>query len=940
MTAAAPAPSGRWHEIRRSLATICDNDQVFEIRAMGRDGAIYSGYLLDIDEAARQVEILDTADVSGIYVTLNPVAPALTARRSRVVKIRGDATTSDADTTRRRWLPIDLDPVRPSGISSNDVEKAAAHKKAQEIITFLDDHGWPGAVVGDSGNGYHVLYRVDLPNDEAARELVKGCLEVLAARFSDAAVSVDTKNFNAARIWKVYGTTARKGEDTQGRPHRRARILSKPDPIKVVSRVLLEGLVIEGNPRPQPAPTRTSGGNGSGDFDLAAWLDKYGHNLPCKVIPKTKTGQRSFYLLDPCPFCNGAHQDGAFLGQAAGGAVYAKCHHNSCGNENRWRELRAMGQPGYTVRSKPQKPARAFEIRNEQPGLCKEDDDIDLICLEYPLTEMGNAARLVARYGCDLKYCHPWRKWLVWDGTRWKPDDTGKIMRLAKDTAMRIGDEAHAAGGSSDLYKWAGTSQSHSRINAMVALTQSEVPVLPADLDADPNLLNFPNGTLELDTFTFREHKREDRCTKAMGCEYLPDAICPLWVQFLDTIFDKNDNLIKFVQRGLGYSLTADIGERAIFLCHGSGANGKSTLLNTVASAMGEYARQTESNTFCQQKHDGVRNDIAALKGARYVIAIESKKGKRLDEALVKQLSGGDTVAARFLFQEYFEFKPEFKIWWAFNHKPRIDDTTQSVWDRVKLIPFNVVIPLEERDKDFPAKLVKELPGIVAWMVEGLREYRNIGLAEPAEVTVATQEYQAEQDRLGDWRAERTVEDPAAWTSSRDLYVDYQDWCNENREAPISPRSFGFDMGDRYPRKQDKVTRKKGYCGIRLGKNPTLSNTPESGKAPMSTHRIPNSESPYEKQLCKECENRIHGSSWVQTPDLKSLQFLIAEYDLPRDLDISQHIKFTKTGQYCTCKGCGKPAEWHSPDKVRPLPLCDHHYQKLKNSQSLAGGER
>jgi putative DNA primase/helicase len=556
-------------------------------------------------------------------------------------------------------------------------------------------------------------------------------------------------------------------------------------------------------------------------------------------------------------------------------------------------------------------------------------------CKDLPLSDVGNAERLVKRYGRDLLYCHPWRKWFIWDGTRWAPDDTGKIMRLAKDTAMRIGDEAHAAGGSSDLYKWAGTSQSHPRINAMVALTQSEVPVLPADLDADPNLINFPNGTLELDTFTFREHKREDRCTKAMGCEYLPDATCPLWVQFLDTIFDKNDNLIKFVQRGLGYSLTAAIGERAIFLCHGSGANGKSTLLNTVASAMGEYARQTESNTFCQQKHDGVRNDIAALKGARYVIAIESKKGKRLDEALVKQLSGGDTVAARFLFQEYFEFKPEFKIWWAFNHKPRIDDTTQSVWDRVKLIPFNIVIPLEERDKDLPAKLVKELPGIVAWMVNGLREYRNIGLAEPAEVTVATQEYQAEQDRLGDFLSEECVEDPTAWTSSSELYNAYQNWCNDNHEIPISPRTFGFDMGDRYHRERDKATRKKGYCGIRICKNPTLSNSPEFGKGTIENHKTRNLESPYKKRIDKECENASHGSSRFQTPKLKRLENLIAEYDLPPDTDTSRHIGFTKTGQYCICKGCGEPAAWVALDKVRPLPLCDRHYEELK----AAGGD-
>ena len=374
--AAGPAPTSETdalpinNSVRYALSVLCEEGQTVEVRAKGRDGSVYSGYGQDLDELAQQVDLLDTTDTTGIYLTLNLVNPALMARRSRVAKVRStDPLTSDADIVRRRWLPVDLDPVRPVGVSSTEEEKAAAQKKAGLVIAYLTGLGWPSPVVGDSGNGYHVLYRIDLPNDEPARDLVKGCLEALASMFSDTTVSVDTKNFNASRIWKIYGTTARKGEDTQDRPHRKARILSVPDPVAVVPVEILEALAAETKKAPAPAPARVKGKGR--DFDLAEWLAEYEPNLPCKVIPKNKAGHRYFYALDPCPFSGGTHRDGAFLGQLADGAVYAKCHHNSCGNGNRWRELRAMGDPEYTTQT-DQKAGR--KSRNQDVSEAKEED--------------------------------------------------------------------------------------------------------------------------------------------------------------------------------------------------------------------------------------------------------------------------------------------------------------------------------------------------------------------------------------------------------------------------------------------------------------------------------------------------------------------------------------------------------------------------------------
>jgi len=457
-------------------------------------------------------------------------------------------------------------------------------------------------------------------------------------------------------------------------------------------------------------------------------------------------------------------------------------------------------------------------------------ESLDVICSAYPRTDLGNNKRFVRRFGRDIRYCHPWRAWYIWNGSRWEMDESGRIMVHGKYTVNRIEDEAGKTSGDhaqKEMYSWSGTSQGYNRIKSMIALSASDVPILPHQIDADKNLINFPNGTLEIDTGTFREHRQDDLCSKVMGAPYDLSADCPLWKRFIGEIFEDNQDLITFVQRALGYTLTAEIKERAIFLCYGSGANGKSTLLNTVAAAMGDYAQQTESITFTVQKREQVRNDLAALKGARLVLALESGKDKKLDEAIIKQVTGGDKIAARFLFKEYFEYTPEFKIWWGFNHRPRIDDITESIWDRIKLIPFNLRIPEEKRDLDLPQKLQAELPGIIKWMLEGLQEYRGIGLKEPEIVKAATAEYQEEQDILGEWIRERCDKGP--WEESTELYINYHSWSLDRQETPMSPRKFGIEMGDRYKRERNSATGKKGYKGIRLKDSKTFDTLTSTG---------------------------------------------------------------------------------------------------------------
>src|SRR5271157_571201 len=321
--------------------------QVVEVRALA-DQHTHSGYFSDLTALVRAVEPLDAdTSVLGIYGTLNVVNPALLSRRANRIKMRlsrHDATTGDADILSRRWLPIDIDPKRPSGVSSTDEEHNLALAKAGEIAAWLSSLGFPAPVTGDSGNGAHLLYRIDLPNDEASTALVKGCLLTLDALFSDERVSVDTANFNAGRIWKLYGTVSRKGDDTPDRPHRRSRVLSAPRDPEIVGPEMLRDLAArlpdEQHAQPQDAVAKGTG------FDLRRWLSDHGLG----IRSEKPYGGGSLFVLEQCPFSS-AHKDGAFAIQFANGAVFAGCKHTSCGGGmQRWQDLREHYEPGRAAR--------------------------------------------------------------------------------------------------------------------------------------------------------------------------------------------------------------------------------------------------------------------------------------------------------------------------------------------------------------------------------------------------------------------------------------------------------------------------------------------------------------------------------------------------------------------------------------------------------------
>jgi putative DNA primase/helicase len=415
------------------------------------------------------------------------------------------------------------------------------------------------------------------------------------------------------------------------------------------------------------------------------------------------------------------------------------------------------------------------------------------------LTDSGNAKILVSVHGRDIRYCYDSAKWLVWDGKRWMEDGNGEIHRRAKDTAIKMLE--HAAKVKNDdrrkaIVKHALRTQSERGLKAMIAVAQSEpgIFVQVDELDSDAWLLNTQNGTLDLKTGKLRAHKREDLITKIIPVRYDPKATCPIWNAFLKRIMDGNQDLIRFLQKAVGYSLTASASEQVMFIFLGGGANGKSTFIKVILSLLGDYALQTPTETLVVKKGNGIPNDVARLKGARFVAAVEAENGKQLAEVLVKQLTGEDKITARFLYREFFQFEPTFKLFLAANHKPTIKGTEHAIWRRIKPVPFNVTIPAEERDKQLGEKLRKELPGILRWAVEGCLLWQKEGLGDPESVIEATNEYKSEMDVIGDFIAESCEVAPEAKTPSNDLYRRYINWCLERGEAYLKHKEFGQEL--------------------------------------------------------------------------------------------------------------------------------------------------
>jgi P4 family phage/plasmid primase-like protien len=416
----------------------------------------------------------------------------------------------------------------------------------------------------------------------------------------------------------------------------------------------------------------------------------------------------------------------------------------------------------------------------------------------FNLTEKGNAERLVHRHGGDLRYCWKWHEWYVFDGRRWKTDDTGEVYRRAKETVASIYQEAAAATDDERrkaLAKHAMNSESGAKIREMIHLARDQVPVTPGQFDADPWLLNVKNGTIDLRTGELREHRREDLITKIAPVGYNPEAEAPTWAATLERALPSHE-VRRFFKKLCGYALTGDVSEHVLPVLYGTGANGKSTILNALLSAAGDYGMQAAPNLLVAKKGSHP-TEVADLFGMRIVASIEVEDGSWLAESLVKTLTGGDKVRARRMRQDFWQFDPTHKVFMAVNHKPEIRGTDTAIWRRLRLLPFEQTIPPAEQDKKLPQKLEAELAGILRWAVEGCLEWQCEGLQAPAEVRKATGRYRSEMDVVGAFLQDECEIGDENRVPFAALYARYEEWCADGGERAETRRKFNARLKER-----------------------------------------------------------------------------------------------------------------------------------------------
>jgi P4 family phage/plasmid primase-like protien len=829
-------------EARKAHAILHSPGHQVEIRILLKDGGAMTGRF---EGDAKMFEWLKDADDPGVEVVWWSIQQLIPEPATNDLQRRkGSGNNSVA---RRNWIIVDIDPVRETDPAS-ETEIDAAIQKTQEIVDWLAARNIGPCLATMTGNGYHLYFPTDgWANDEHHNNMAKVFVGMLDSKFSDNKVKVDTASANPGRLGKIPGCISRKGEEKEGRRYRTVEIESTADAPALTTEDVKAVAEAEGYPiQPTRAPRKSGGLDPDFDiYDFAEWCG-------VTVGGEFEKNGCTYYALEECPMAGHRHR--GTLGKTCfiiGDSIGFECFSDDCeglgigdvlrkfsGEKGRYSEPLFL-EPDMSdkfpvddidditetiAEPLPAKETTAEVVESvaKATASAPDEDKPESVKIEGEiyLTDLGNAKRLVKTCGNDIRYCFHTKKWYVWTGRRWAVDDKGAIYKKAKRVVQSILAEAAEIQDPEvrkAFIQHERVSEGESRIKAMVSLAQSEgeIPVRLKDFDANPNLLNTVSGTIDLSTGKVGPHRRSDMATKMSPVVYDPEAKCPIWERFLNQVTAGDKALQDYLQRCVGYSLTGETKEHALFLLYGKGANGKSTFLEVVRHVIGDYAQTADFGSFMVSKNQTVRNDIAKLNGARLVTATESESGKRMSESVVKQLTGGDTVTARFLYSEHFEFVPQFKLWLGTNHKPKIVGADDGIWRRIRLIPFTVQFQKEQQDKDLPKKLKAEAAGILNWALEGLRQWQKMGLAEPETVTDATSEYRADQDVLQHFIDARCKTGVGERVKGSSLYGSYKLWAELAGEFIMSERDFGNAMSDRGYSRYRKSS-ERGWEGIAL----------------------------------------------------------------------------------------------------------------------------
>jgi putative DNA primase/helicase len=483
-------------------------------------------------------------------------------------------------------------------------------------------------------------------------------------------------------------------------------------------------------------------------------------------------------------------------------------------------------QEAYVTESPPKKPGKSPRKRATKKGTGKvigrtptsSEHTKGTLTKTYNFTEMGNKERMFDLFGENIRFSAA-LGFTVWNGIKWVPDGVGRVSSLASDTIKSIYEEAsnilleasetddeeerkRLAGIAEKLTRWGKASETLKMVNSMVGLLKNDqrIQLDVSMFDSNPYLFNFANGTVDVRTAKIYPHKRDDYLTMSVPFNYNPDAKAPVFMQFLRDIMLNREELISYLQKAFGLCMTADASEQVWFLLLGSGENGKSTLLEAIGHALGEYAQALESSSITELKRNGssATPDLASLRGKRLVRVSETNKGAKLDSELIKKMTGQDTNMARHLYRDPFTFKYTHKLFLFTNHEPIVEDASVGFWRRVRKIPFDYRVTPDKKDKQLTTKLESEVEGILAWMVCGYLLKQKEGIEVPQIVASATQKYQEEQDILGTYIRTHCIVDASHKVKASIFRSAYNTWLEEEMGMKtVSRPKLNREMQDR-----------------------------------------------------------------------------------------------------------------------------------------------
>lgn len=439
----------------------------------------------------------------------------------------------------------------------------------------------------------------------------------------------------------------------------------------------------------------------------------------------------------------------------------------------------------------------------------------------YSYDDTGNAERMKDLFGDNIRFNYTSNTWMYYDGKRWKYDDTGRMKILTdkvvdnmKNEKLFVADGIDQEDMEKFRYRHWKDSRNHNKKVNMMKECEHLLPVTNETFDNDFNLFNVQNGYVDLKAGRLNDHDRNNYFTKISNVEYTDKADCPKWDEFLNDIFLGNQELVRFIQRAVGYSLSGYTSEQVLFVLYGNGRNGKSVFLDIINEVFGNYSTNIQPQAIMASKNNSDASpEIAKLDGARLVTTTEPNEGERFDEGLLKQLTGGDRVSARKLYENEFEFTPQFKLWMATNHKPYVRGRDEGIWRRFIIIPFNKQIPLHEIDRDLTKKLKRELPAIMRWCVDGFLEWQRIGLAEPKIIKEQRDEYRTEMDSIAAFIDECCVVKADEKVKASLLFEAYDSWAKENHQHRMSSTKFGKEMANKFTKKTSNGVK---YYGLNL----------------------------------------------------------------------------------------------------------------------------